>query len=191
MTYSLKNVFYLSFEHEYETSDYNAQNEVGITPIDVSAYVDPIAKGSRRGQGLAVYRIHAMAGTSQNTPVQETEVSANGFALTVKPYTTTGDGLASSAIDRTDLGPASDVCIWAGQNFGTGSYAGSEPLVYTVCEPSDEVPFVVVRDTIYAIFQCNGPSGLSADQVINYRMECAMITLDTETLNQLLRTQTV
>ena len=189
MTYSLKNVFYLSFEHEYENGTYNAANEVGITPIDVSAYVDPIAKGSRRGQGLAVYRVHAMAGTSSNTPVQETEVSANAFALTVKPYTTTGDGLASSAIDRTDLGPASDVCIWAGQNFGTASYPGSEPLVYTVCEPSDEVPFVVVRDTIYAIFQNNAI--LAADQVINYRLECAMITLDTATLNQLLRTQTV
>jgi hypothetical protein len=189
MTYSLKNVFYLSFEHEYENGTYNAANEVGITAIDVSAYVDPIAKGSRRGQGLAVYRVHAMASTSQGTPVQETEVSGNAFALTVKPYTTTGDGLTSGSIDETDLGPASDVCIWAGQNFGTASYASATPMIHTVCEPSDEVPFVVVRDTIYAIFKNNAI--LTADQVASYRLECAMITLDTATLNQLLRTQTV
>ncbi len=189
MTYSLKDVFYLSFEHEYETSDYNNANENGITAIDVSAYVDPIAKGSRRGQGLAVYKVWAQAGSSQNVPVKSDEMSSNAFALTVKPYTTTGDGL-SSALDRTDLGPASDVCIWSGQNYGTGAYAGSEPTVVTTCAPSEDVPFVVVRDTIYAIFQ-NGHAALTNDQMISYRLECAMITLDTATLNQLLRTQTV
>tara|TARA_Y100001963_G_scaffold60063_1_gene83977 strand:- start:1163 stop:1732 length:570 start_codon:yes stop_codon:yes gene_type:complete len=189
MTYSLKNVFYLAFDHEYETSDYNSTNEQGISAIDVSAYVDPIAKGSRRGQGLAVYRVHAMAASSQGTPVKSDEMSSNAYALTVKPYTTTGDGL-SGQLSRNDLGPASDVTIWSGQVFGTGAYAGSEPDVKVTCEPSDEVPFVCVRDTIYAIFQ-NGHAALTSDQMIQYRLECAMITLDTATLNQLLRTQTV
>lgn len=189
MTYSLKNVFYLAVEHEYENSDYNAANERGVLPIDISAYVDPIAKGSRRGQGLAVYRVHAMAGTTLNGPVQPTEAAGVGLALSVKPFTTTGDGLSSASIDQTDLGPASDVCIWSGQMFGTASYAGAVPDIAVTCEPSDEVPFVCVRDTIYALFTNNAI--LTADMMISYRLECAMITLDTATLNQLLRTQTV
>ena len=170
MTYTLKNVFYLAFEHEYENgaSKYDSGGLQGVAAIDVSAYVDPIAKGSRRGQGLAVYRVHAMAGSSQNSPIASDEMSANAFALSVKPYTSTGDYLGN-VIDPTDLGPASDVCIWSGQNYGTGAYNG-EPIVHTTCEPSDDVPFVCVRDTIYALFQCN--VALTYDEMINYRMEC-------------------
>jgi len=190
MGYNLKDVFYLAVEHEYTNTDYSAANNRGILGVDISAYVDPIAKGSRRGQGLAVYKVHAMAGSpTAGAPVQSTESAAMGLALSVKPFTSTGDGLATASIDQTDLGPASDVCIWSGQIFGTASYAGSEPDVKVTCEPSAEVPFVCVRDTIYALFTNNAI--LQADTMISYRLECAMITLDTATLNQLLRTQTV
>ena len=188
MSYDLKNVFYLAATHEYTNSDYNAANEDGIFAIEVSAYVDPIAKGKRRGQGLAIYKVHAQATTSQGVPVMPTEDAGMGFALSVKPYTVTGDGL-SGKIDQGDMGPSSDVCIWSGQFFGTATYAGAVPLVYTTSEPSEDVPFVAVRDTIYGLFMNNAI--LAADCQINYRLECAMISLDTATLNQLLRTQTV
>ncbi len=188
MAYNLKDVFYLAIEHEYENSDYSAANEMGILPVDISAYVDPIAKGSRRGQGLAVYKVWAQAGSSTGRAVMPTEASGNAFTLSVKPYTSTGDGL-SGVTDATDFGPASDVCMWAGQMFGTASYAGSEPDIKETLAPSPEVPFVCVRDTIYAIMQNN--AALTADILLSYRLECSMITLDTATLNQLLRTQTV
>lgn len=188
MSYDLKNVFYLAANHEYENGTYNAANEDGVFAIDVSAYVDPIAKGKRRGQGLAIYKVHASATSTQGGAVMPTEDAGMAFALSVKPFTTTGDGL-SGAIVAEDMGPASDVCIWSAQLFGTATYAGSVPILHTTCEPSKEVPFVAVRDTIYGLYMNNAI--LALDTEINYRLECAMITLDTATLNQLLRTQTV
>lgn len=188
MAYTLKDVFYLAIEHEYENGDYDSAGKQGVTAVDISAYVDPIAKGSRRGQGLAVYKVWAQVGTSSGRAVMPTEASGNAFTLSVKPFTSTGDGLAG-VIGATDLGPASDVAIWAGQMFGTASYAGSEPDIKETLAPSPEVPFVCVRDTIYALFENN--AALTGDILASYRLECAMITLDTATLNQLLRTQTV
>ena len=57
-------------------------------------------------------------------------------------------------------------------------------------EPSKEVPYVVVRDTIFQIFETSVGMSSADSMVVSYRMECAMITLDQSTLNQLLRTQT-
>jgi hypothetical protein len=188
MAYNLKDVFYLAANHEYTNSDYDSANEDGIFAIDVSAYVDPIAKGSRRGQGLAIYKVWAQVTSDSGTAVPPTEASGNGFALSVKPFTTTGDGL-NGKIAQVDMTSSSDVCIWSGQMFGTASYAGSEPDIKETLAPSPEVPFVCVRDTIYGLFINN--AAVTADLNIHYRMECAMITLDTATLNQLLRTQTV
>jgi hypothetical protein len=69
MSYTLKDVFYLGATHEYASSVYNAAAKEGNIPIDISAYVDPIAKGRQRGQGLAVYRVHAqVAGDSSGSP---------------------------------------------------------------------------------------------------------------------------
>ena len=56
------------------------------------------------------------------------------------------------------------------------------------CQPSEKVPYVVVRDTIFAIMSAN--VAFQADVLCTYRLECAMVSLDTATLNQLLRTQT-
>ena len=188
MSYNLKDVFYLAANHEYQNGTYNAASEDGVFPIDVSAYVDPIAKGSRRGQGLAIYKVWCQLTGDQGTPLMPTEASGDGFALSVKPFTSTGDGL-SGVIAQVDMTPSSDVCIWSGQMFGTASYAGSEPDIKETLAPSPEVPFVCVRDTIYGLFMNN--AALTADINVHYRLECAMITLDTATLNQLLRTQTV
>jgi hypothetical protein len=62
------------------------------------------------------------------------------------------------------------------------------PEVY--CEPSKEVPYVVVRDTIFQLFENTVAMSSGDSYFISYRLECAMITLDSATLNQLLRTQT-
>jgi hypothetical protein len=59
----------------------------------------------------------------------------------------------------------------------------------TFLEPSKEVPYVVVRDNV-----CLMSTQLIAMTTVAYvsvRLECAQITLDQATLNQLLRTQTV
>ena len=190
MAYNLKNVFYLGFRHEYANGAWTGKDS--IQPIDVSAYVDPISKGRAKGQGLAVYRVHHALQASGETPVKETETAEMGMALTVKPYTTTGDLLASG-IESGDLAPSSDLVIQADQFMGSSSTSAVSNsavgnLLIETCAPSDSVPYVVVRDTIFSAM--TSAAAIAADIVTSYRMECAMISLDTATLNQLLRTQT-
>ena len=192
MSYNLKDVFYLGASHEYPHGTYGSANIQGNIPIDISAYVDPISKGRTRGQGLAVYKVHYQcAGSTAGTPQLAADEGAAAFGLTVKPYADSGDN--SGELETGDLTPASDLAIFlanyhAPANMVPGLGGGSNGTV--VLEPSKEVPYVCVRDTIFQIFQTSiGMS--SADSIcIMYRLECAMITLDTATLNQLLRTQT-
>ena len=190
MAYNLKNVFYLGFRHEYANGAWTGKDS--IQPIDVSAHVDPISKGRAKGQGLAVYRVHHALQSDAETPVKETETAEMGMALTVKPYTTTGDLLASG-IESGDLAPSSDLVIQADQFMGSSSTSAVSNcavgnLLIETCAPSDSVPYVVVRDTIFSAM--TSAAAIAADIVTSYRMECAMISLDTATLNQLLRTQT-
>ena len=187
MAYDLKNVFYLGNLHEYSDS-YTASGE-GIAPIDVSSYVDPISKGRSRGQGLAVYKVHCQVSTEDGTAPAATETASIATGLSVKPYTTTGDELAGQ-IAYGDLSPSSDLLIYGAQWIGPAAAAaeGAGGMVMEFCSPSKEVPYVVVRDTIYQLYATS--TAQNADILVNYRMECAMITLDTATLNQLLRTQT-
>ena len=190
MSYTLKDVFYLGATHEYPHGTYGSANIEGNIPIDISAYVDPIAKGRTRGQGLAVYRVHCqLSGSASGTSQNPADLGGAAFGLTVKPYATSGDN--SGALETGDLTVDSDLAIWLGNYTAFGSCPSTVlGTVNEVLAPSDEVPYVCVRDTIFQIFQ-TGIGMSSADSMfISYRMECAMITLDTSTLNQLLRTQT-
>ena len=191
MAYTLKDVFYLGFEHTYAASTYSAGVE-GNIPIDISAYVDPIAKGRTRGQGLAVYRVHAsIGGDNVGGVLATTDAGSGTFGLTVKPYTVSGDN--SGALEAGDMQPSSDLLIW-GSHFtapatlvpGQGGTSNFMPFL----EPSDDVPYVCVRDTIFLINEIETALSSGDDWFVGIRMECAMITLDTATLNQLLRTQT-
>jgi hypothetical protein len=192
MTYSLKDVFYLGATHEYPASTYGSANIQGNIPIDVSAYVDPISKSRQRGQGLAIYRVHhQVAGNTLGVAQIATDEGAATFGLTVKPYATSGDN--SSALETGDLTVESDLAIYlanysAPATMVPGLGGGSNGT--TILMPSDEVPYVCVRDTIFQIFQTSVAMSSSDSMFISYRLECAMITLDTATLNQLLRTQT-
>jgi hypothetical protein len=190
MAYDLKNVFYLGFLHEYASGSWTGKDSV--QPIDVSAYVDPISKGRARGQGLAVYRVSHALTSDSGCPIVPAETANMGMALSVKPYTSTGD-LLSGVVAYGDLSPSSDLLIQADQFTGaattsTVANSGEGGLLIETLSPTKEVPYVVVRDTIFSIM--SSTLAIGADIISSYRMECAMISLDTATLNQLLRTQT-
>lgn len=190
MSYDLKNTFYLGFSHEWSNGAWTAKDSV--QPIDVSAYVDPIAKGRTRGQGLAVYKVHHALSSTAGIPVDNSETGTYGMALSVKPYTSTGD-LLSGVVESGDLSPSNDLVIQSDQYVGCATSAAvansaNGGLLIEQCKPSEKVPYVVVRDTIYAIMSSG--TAMDDDTLNTYRLECAMITLDTATLNQLLRTQT-
>lgn len=192
MAYNLKDVFYLGATHEYPHGTYGSAGIEGNIPIDISAYVDPIAKGRTRGQGLAVYKVHyQVSGGDNGEPQLPTDEGAAAFGLSVKPYATSGDN--SGALESGDLTPESDLAIFLA-NFTSpasmvpGLGGGSNGTV--ILEPSTEVPYVCVRDTIFQIFESSIAMSSADSMFISYRLECAMISLDTATLNQLLRTQT-
>jgi len=189
MSYTLKDVFYLGATHEYLGATYASAGIEGNIPIDVSAYVDPISKGRQRGQGLAVYKVHAQVGGVElgYGPIG-TDVGAATFGLSVKPYTTSGDN--SQALTGDDLACSSDLAIYLANVTQPASNAMGVQIMNTTLEPSAEVPYVVVRDTIFQIFATSIPAASGDNMHVSYRMECAMISLDTATLNQLLRTQT-
>jgi hypothetical protein len=192
MAYNLKDVFYLGATHEYPHGTYGSAGIEGNIPIDVSAYVDPISLSKKRGQGLAVYKVHyQVAGDNMGGLQLPTDEGAATFGLTVKPYATSGDN--SAAIESGDLTPESDLAIFLAEftspaTMVPGLGGGSNGTV--TLEPSAEVPYVCVRDTIFQIFRTSVAMSSADSMFISYRLECAMITLDTSTLNQLLRTQT-
>jgi hypothetical protein len=195
MAYNYKDVFYLSASHETTSSTYGSAAVEGVVPIDVSAYVDPIARGKSKGTGLALYRVYWDASNTQQG--QTLAVSQDGgmrMGLTVKEYATTGDAVSSIGGDQ--LTSASDLLAWGVDVIGSTNAAPSTtnvtvnslPSSRVFLEPSDMVPYIIVRDSLNWIFTTN--AGLSGDIHWSIRMECAQVTLDTNTLNQLLRTQT-
>ena len=59
------------------------------------------------------------------------------------------------------------------------------------CEPSEKVPYVIVRDNVCLIYCVSNEKQFTSTSTLAVRLECAQVTLDQATLNQLLRTQTV
>ena len=184
MAYNIKDVFYLSNLQEY-TNAYTAAED-SVQPIDVSAYVDPIARGKAKGQGLAVYRVQTSISADGGTPCLAAETASLTMGLSVKPYTSTGERL-SGAVAYGDLSASNDLLIYGEMFVGQASGEG-EPTHPPFLTPTDQVPYVVVRDTVFQIMSAG--VAFNADVLCTVRMEAAMISLDQSTLNQLLRTQT-
>jgi len=59
----------------------------------------------------------------------------------------------------------------------------------TWVQPSTDVPYVIVRDNVCLLYQVQ--DNMIEPSTLSVRLECAQISLDQSTLNQLLRTQTV
>jgi len=185
MGYNIKDVFYLSNLQEY-TDAYTAAQD-SVQPIDVSAYVDPIARGKAKGQGLAVYRVSTSISSDDGTPCKAAETAQFTLGLSVKPYTSTGEQLAG-VIQYGDLSASNDLLIYGTMFTGMATGEGSPYEDTTFLTPTDDVPYVVVRDTIFQVMSAGVV--FQSDVLATVRMEAAMISLDQSTLNQLLRTQT-
>ena len=67
--------------------------------------------------------------------------------------------------------------------------AGSATMYNNLIAPSTEVPYVIVRDNVCLTYDVGDQ--FSTGHILSVRIECAQISLDQATLNQLLRTQTV
>jgi len=183
MAYKLSDVFFL---------DAAALTTTGagdfVTNLDVSSYVQAVVRKGQRAIGLAIYKVHwdvYDTATNDAVPAATTGTFRTGVFSDLG-LTAGAVGSTTAPIDtftvRNDL--AVSIMDW----WGGGTAAG-DPAPKTWLMPSIEVPYVIVRDTIQLVGSIS--TATSNACTIAIRLECAQITLDMATLNQLLRTQTV
>jgi len=180
MAYNMKDVFYLDTAVDTGTGTGNI-----AAALDLSSYVDPIARGRSKGTGLAIYKVHFdICDDDGNSPVAAAATGQFRAGLLSQ------SGIPSGSFTLADnqMNASSDLMI-AGVDFAAGGTAAGDPAPNTFLEPSVDVPYIVVRDQVVLVLDII--TAMSAGASVKVRLECAQVTLDQATLNQLLRTQTV
>jgi len=162
--------------------------------LDVSAYVDSIARGQKDGYGLAVYRVSygLTASSSGSDPVDVTETGVVRAGLVAGVGTGNVPAGTTLAVNSSNAPSAkNDLTIAAFDYYAPSASAANDvPAPFTLfISPTKEVPYIVVRDNVCLVGVIK--ETFQAEMFVQFRMECAMIKLDKSTLNQLLRTQTV
>jgi len=182
MAYNVKNVFFLDTSLDTGTSA-----DEQASSLDVSAYIDPIARGKSKAVGLAIYKVHwDLSDSGGNGPIAN--ATTGTFRAALSAGTGLPDGTVSVAANTLNAG---NNLVISGIDFsGSSGSASVNRLTSNVwLEPSKDVPYVVVRDSLQLISSAD--IAMNNASIIYVRLECAQITLDQATLNQLLRTQTV
>ena len=187
MAYNIKDVFYLS------TSATITANTAGTgsSQLDLSAYIDPIARGRTKGTGLAVYKVHFSLLEDSGRPVRAADTSE--MTISMQAGLGIGDNATGTAfaVDSTTLGNTNALNMATAAYYSPGATANQNGF-YDYVMPSTEVPYVVVRDNACLVYEIKDKTSAGTGAlVLSVRLECAQITLDQATLNQLLRTQTV
>ena len=189
MAYDLKSVFYLDTSATIDSGTSGA----GSAQLDLSAYIDPIARGRQKGTGLAIYKAHFV--TSQGAaaePIDDAE--AGSFRAGLVAGLGAGDNATGAVAVSNDIFKATNNLLVASYDF-----YGPKSMIANACttttmyndmiKPSIEVPYVVVRDNVCLCYDVGDNMTSATD--LSVRIECAQLSLDQATLNQLLRTQTV
>ena len=191
MAYDLKNVFYLDTSAEITKATAGA----GSAQLDLSAYIDPIARGRTKGTGLAIYRVHWSMVDDDNSgkPWDDAETGTMQAGLIAglgAGDTATGAGAATSATFEMSNNLLISTCSFFGPKSQIANASNTvSAFPNTTVDPSDAVPYVIVRDNACITYMVG--ENFVDDYTLSVRLECAQITLDQATLNQLLRTQTV
>ena len=192
MAYDMKSVFYL----DTTLAITNGAGGGASTQLDLSAYIDPIARGRSKGTGLAVYKVHfSMDDASSNDPavVNVTDTGILRAAL-IAGLGTGEQAVSAISFANNTINAANDLAVagfdyYAPDAFGTGVLSSQVSAPSMWLEPSEKVPYVIVRDNVCLVAEVG--ANFSNAVAISCRMEVAQVTLDQATLNQLLRTQTV
>ena len=194
MAYNVKDVFYLSTSATIAASQANG----GSAQLDLSAYIDPIARGRTKGTGLAVYKCHYSMGQAvTGEPIDDAEVGTARFGLFA------GAGLGDQAtggitLTTGNLAMTNALLVSSGDFYGPKSMITNANTPVSMINgtpgsqyvsPSTEVPYVIVRDNVCLVYEVG--DNFTSNHILSVRLEVAQISLDQATLNQLLRTQTV
>ena len=183
MAYNVKAVFFIDATAETTTGAGDF-----VTSLDISSYVQPVVRKGTKATGLAIYKVHwdvSPAASNDAVPPATTGVF-RAAVMSDLGLPTAIVGAVAIANDVINAG--NDLSVSVMDYWGGGTAAG-DPHPITWLMPSTEVPYVIVRDTIQLVGSISTATSISLD--IRVRLECAQITLDMATLNQLLRTQTV
>ena len=192
MAYNIKDVFYLSTEATIAASTSNG----GSAQLDLSAYIDPIQRNRQRGTGLAVYKVHfhiQNGSDGKSGPIDDAETGVMSFGLQaglgIGDVATGGISATSATYSATN-----SLLVATGQFYGPKSQVANANTPVSMFPnmsimPSTEVPYVIVRDNVCLTYQVSDQFAEST--LLSCRLECAQVSLDQATLNQLLRTQTV
>jgi len=194
MAYTVKDVFYLSTSAIIASGTANG----GSAQLDLSAYIDPIARGRQKGTGLAVYKCYySMGQATAGEPIDDAEAGSCRFGLVAGLGA--GDVATGGATFNTaGLGATNALLVSSGDFYGPKSMVANASTTPTMMNgtpetqyvsPSEQVPYVIVRDNVCLIYEVG--DNFTSGAVLSVRLEVAQITLDQATLNQLLRTQTV
>ena len=194
MAYNIKDVFYLSTSATIAASTANG----GSAQLDLSAYIDPIARGRTKGTGLAVYKAYfVMSQDGTAEPIDDAEAGSCRFGLLA------GAGLGDVATNgltmaNTTLAATNALLVASGDFYGPKSMVANACTTPTMINgnptsqyvsPSENVPYVIVRDNVCLVYEVG--DNFTSEALLSVRLEVAQISLDQATLNQLLRTQTV
>lgn len=191
MAYDLKSVFYL----DTSATITKATAGFGSAQLDLSAYIDPIARGKTRGTGLAVYKAHfSLTNIEDTNEVAPNDSEAGILAYSLQAGLGIGDnatGTFTISGNDTSFGSNNQLLVAAGDYYGPVSYPGANAMMQDYIMPSKDVPYVIVRDNVCLVYCVSASQTFVKNTSIAVRLECAQISLDQATLNQLLRTQTV
>jgi len=192
MAYNIKDVFYL----DTEATITKATAGAGTGQLDLSAYIDPIARGRTKGTGLAVYKLHWSMVDADNSgkPWDDGESGTAQFGLIAGLGAGDNATGAAGSVSSTAFEMSNNLLISSGSFFGPKSQIANASNTVSAFPnmtvmPSTEVPYVIVRDNACLLYQVG--ENFVDDYTLSVRLEVAQITLDQATLNQLLRTQTV
>jgi len=118
MAYNLKEVFYL----DTSATITKATAGAGSAQLDLSAYIDPIARGRTKGTGLAIYKAHFSVTNIEDTNEIAPEPSETGvIAYSLQAGLGIGDnatGAVSVPAGNTFMGADNQLLVAAGnQHF--------------------------------------------------------------------------
>ena len=158
---------------------------------------DPIARGRTRGTGLAIYKVQYSVVNSETANIVAPNPDESGIlSMAMVAGMGIGDnatGTITTSADGGGFTASNSLVVSAANYYGPASIlsgaANASPHEYLM--PSTEVPYVIVRDNVCLLYNVDAASKMTDTSLISVRLECAQITLDQATLNQLLRTQTV
>ena len=186
MAYNIKDIFYLDTNVTITAATAGG----GSAQLDLSAYIDPIARGRQKGTGLAIYKVqYSMSDDTSSDPskVDEDGTARVGMIAGLGiGDNATGAFAPTDSLMRADNSLAVDLQDW----YGPASVpSGNAGMFTTLVAPSTEVPYVIVRDNVCLVYTVG--TNIKNTSFLSVRLSCAQISLDQSTLNQLLRTQTV